>query len=166
MERSLYKILFGCVLGGVSLLGSLSETSAQTPPTAAPVKPQSYTTNSLPNGSFLRCWTSMQATRAAADEFVLYKCEWQLNGTLPTQSGFSHLERIARRIQSTSFCVVIQPDNNVELNDERRAQVVHFLRSRGVADAVHRVTLAHPEAEGLTGDDAERIFMQHPQGSH
>jgi hypothetical protein len=149
--------LIGWLLGGAVLLGGpLAGLAAQTPPAAS---------QPLPNGSSLRWWASKQAERAAADEFVIYKCEWHLGGTLPTQTGFTHLERIARRIQGTRYCVIIQPDTNIPVNELRRKQVVKFLTDYGVADAGHRVLLAHPEAEGLNGDEAERLFSQHPQSS-
>jgi hypothetical protein len=70
------------------------------------------------------------------------------------------LERIAHRIQSTRFCVIIQPDASIPLNESRRKQVVKFLTDNGVPDAVHRVVLAHPEAEGLNGNEAERLFLK------
>jgi hypothetical protein len=151
--KRLYVPLFG-VLGATVLLGG--SLPAQLP---APAVSQ------LPNGSCLRWWTAKQAERAAADEYVLYTCEWHLGGTLPTQAGFAHLERIARHIRGTPFCVVIQPGPNSALNEVRRKQVIRFLTDYGVADAGHRVFLAYPEAEGLNGNEAERLFLQHPHGN-
>jgi len=152
--KRLYVLLFGGVLSATVLLGR--PLNGQPAPTA-PVSP-------LPNGACVRWWAAKQAERAAADEYVIYKCEWHLGGTLLTQSGFAHLERVARHIQGTRFCVVIQPELNIQLNELRRQQVIKFLTDYGVDNAGHRVFLAHPEAEGLNGSEAERLFLQHPQG--
>lgn len=155
--KRFYGPLFGGVLGAMALLGG--------PLAGLPAQPSSPAASQLPNGSFLRWWASKQAERAAADEYVVYRCEWHLGGTLLTQTGFAHLERVARHIQATRFCVIIQPESNLALNEMRRKQIVKFLTDYGVPDAGHRVFLAHPEAEGLNGNEAERLFLQAPQGN-
>jgi len=64
------------------------------------------------------------------------------------------------------FPVLIQVDLNATLNEARRQTIVAMLTQHGVPDAEQRVVLGYPEAEGLFGEEAERIYPQMLRGSY
>src|SRR5437588_340366 len=47
----------------------------------------------------------------------------------------------------------------------RRLSIVNQLLAHGIADAQQRVIVGYPQAEGLYGDEAARIFTQHYLGT-
>ncbi len=113
-----------------------------------------------PPGSYVRGWVDAQAARAEADDFVFYKHEWYLGGRELGPFGRYHLNEVTKRLRKVPFPVVIQPTLDRELNETRRSLIVQYLKLNDVPDAELRVLVAFPEAEGLLGEDAERIFEQ------
>lgn len=113
-----------------------------------------------PNGTHTRRLQDQQAAKAEADDFVIYKHEWHMGGNQPGPYGRYHLHLIAQRLSSVPFPVMIQADSSSTLNQERRALVVQFLQQAGLADAEQRVVLGFPEAEGLYGEEGERLYPQ------
>jgi hypothetical protein len=99
----------------------------------------------------------LQASRAAADAFVVYKRDWLLNVPTLAPYGTVHLDRIARTIGATPYCVLLEPELDSQMNESRRLQVVNFLAERGVQDAAGRVRVAYPEAEGLSVGEVEQV---------
>src|SRR5262249_33836290 len=45
----------------------------------------------MPAGHYLRLWNEAMATRAEADDFVIYKHEWYMGGVVPGPYGVYHL---------------------------------------------------------------------------
>ncbi|HWY88596.1 MAG TPA: hypothetical protein VNX28_17925, partial [Gemmataceae bacterium] len=52
------------------------------------------------------------------------------------------------------------------INEARRLTVIAYLEQKGIATASEVVRIGYPQAEGLYGDEAERIYRQmlRPQG--
>jgi hypothetical protein len=113
-----------------------------------------------PTGTHSRRLQDLQANKAEADDFVIYKHEWHMGGNQPGPYGRYHLHLIAQRLPTVPFPVMIQADTSGALNQERRALVVQFLMQAGIADAEQRVVIGFPEAEGLYGEEGERIYPQ------
>ncbi len=119
----------------------------------------------LPVGTFSGEYWNRQAIKAEADDFVIYYNEWIDGQSTTNQYGADHLARIAARLPVTPFLVVVQPEpgQNV-LSMARRDVVVNTLLKAGIADAPNRVVLGRPTAEGLFGEEAERIYPQLVRG--
>ena len=114
-----------------------------------------------PLGSYLYGWRDAQAIAAEADQFVIYRQEWYLDGTKPGPYGSYHLQRIVERLPSVPFPVIIEVDMRDEkINLARKTFVVNQLLAAGITDAPARVIVGYPRAEGLFGDEAARIFLQ------
>src|SRR6202035_3359428 len=118
-----------------------------------------------PLGTSVRSWQQAQATVAAQDAFVIYLHEWYTAKELGPFGRF-HLDRIAERLSSVPFQVIIQPDlHNAALNEARRTSVIAFLCGKGITDAPQRVIIGFPLAEGLFGDEAGRVYLPIVGGS-
>jgi hypothetical protein len=114
-----------------------------------------------PNGTFTHQLLDSQAAKAEADDFVIYKNEWYLEGKTLGPFGTYHLAEIAKRLPSVPFPVVIQPAADPALNEVRRQAIVTCLLNNGSPDADHRVIIAYPQAEGLFLEcEGERAFIQ------
>lgn len=98
------------------------------------------------------------AAEAAKDQFVIYLMEWT-SETVPGPYGQYHLERIAEALPGCPFPVIIQPCPEDRINFARRSAVVTFLLNKGISDAEQRIRVAYPQAEGLFGIEAPRIFF-------
>lgn len=114
----------------------------------------------LPAGSHVRGWQDAQTAKAEADDFVFYKQEWYLGGKDLGPYGRYHLTEVMKRLRKVPFPIVIQPGADRELNEVRRQLIVQYLKLNDVPDAELRVLVAFPEAEGIAGEEAERIFLQ------
>lgn len=113
-----------------------------------------------PNGTYVRQWQKVHINNAAADEFVIYRNEWLGNKLTLTPYGQFHLLRIVERLPFVPYRLVIQPECDEKLDQERRLEIVKFLYQRGVPDALNRVVLDYPAAEGLFGDEAARAYFR------
>jgi hypothetical protein len=111
-----------------------------------------------PAGIYVRQWQAVQIDRANLDDFVIYGNEWYKGGFLPGPGGQRHLGQIVKRLPFAPFRVVIQPDLQPEKNEPRRLFVIKYLAAHGISDAAQRVIVEFPEAEGLYGDEAIRIY--------
>jgi hypothetical protein len=113
-----------------------------------------------PNGTFVHRVQDVQAKKAEASDFVFFLDEWYKGGTALGPHGTYHLGHIIPRLPEVPFPVVIQPSPDAALNETRRQTLVAALLKRGVADAEERVIIAFPDAEGLNGEEAERIYLE------
>src|SRR5262249_13064514 len=101
----------------------------------------------------LRLWNEAMATRAEADDFVIYKHEWYMGGVVPGPYGVYHLGTIARRLDRVPFPVIIQPVGIAEIDKARVRVVVDYLTQHGIKDAEQGVCPAYPEEEGRRFND-------------
>jgi hypothetical protein len=113
----------------------------------------------LPPGSHVHSIFDAQCAKAEADDFVFYKHEWYLGGRELGPYGRYHLNEVTKRLRKVPFPVVIQPTADRELNEIRRQLIVQYLKLNDIPDAELRVLVAFPEAEGLFGEEAERIYI-------
>ena len=114
-----------------------------------------------PYGWFVHQWQNAQAAKAEADDFVIYKHEWFKGGTELGPYGMYHIQQILKRLPGVPFPVMLQAETQSPARNEmRRAVIVNYLAQVGVHDPESRVVLGYPEAEGLYGDEATRIYRQ------
>lgn len=114
-----------------------------------------------------------QVNRGAASDFVIHQHEWFLGGTELGPAGRRHISRLQSRLTREAHQVIIEPadpDLKVhagikdaalaaqELDQTRRFEVIQMLFQCGIPDAEMRVRIAYPQAEGLDGAQATRIF--------
>ncbi len=111
-----------------------------------------------PTGTYVCQWQVAQAARAEADDFVVYQYEW-LGGS-PTLSPFGqqHVHVLAQHIERVPLPILVESSGDEALDAARRDAVVQQLARRGVSDAHLRVVVGRPAAEGLSGDEAVRIY--------
>ena len=114
-----------------------------------------------PYGWFVHKWEDAQCAKAEADDFVIYKHEWFKGGTELGPYGTYHIQQILKRLPGVPFPVLIQVETqDPARNEMRRMVIVNYLAQAGVPDPDARVVLGYPEAEGLYGDEAVRIYQQ------
>lgn len=114
-----------------------------------------------PYGWFVHGWQNAQCAKAEADDFVIYKHEWFKGGYELGPYGIYHMQQILKRLPGVPFPVLLQVESqDPARNETRRAVIVNFLAQVGVPDAETRVVLGYPEAEGLYGDEAPRIYQR------
>ncbi len=114
-----------------------------------------------PYGWFVHGWQNAQCAKAEADDFVVYKHEWFKGGSELGPYGIYHMQQMLKRLPSVPFPVLLQVESqDPQRNEMRRAVVVNLLAQSGIADSETRVVLGYPEAEGLYGDEAPRIYRQ------
>lgn len=111
-----------------------------------------------PPGTHIRGWQEVHAQEAEADDFVIYKHEWLHDGVKLGPYGSYHLREIIKRVSHVPFPVIVQADVRTELNEARRREIVNLLTKYGIADAAQRVRVDYSAAEGLYGEEAERIY--------
>ncbi|MCS6853092.1 MAG: hypothetical protein NZ700_18200 [Gemmataceae bacterium] len=146
---ALPSLLVGCASGGGSQWWNVDNCS-RIPRGAIPE----------PVGSKVLRFQNVQAGKAEADDFVIYKHEWFLDGQELGPYGRYHLNLIARRLPEVPFPVVVQQSNDEALNEARRQVIIRELAVRGILDAPERVIVAFPEAEGMYGEQAEATFQR------
>jgi len=113
-----------------------------------------------PIGTYVCQWQTEQMARAEADDFVIYRYEWLRETDQFSPFGGQHVMRMAKRLPLAPFPVVIEPSDNQELDQARRARLIGMLAELGTADASQRVVIGVPEAEGLYGQEAPNVTRQ------
>ncbi len=115
----------------------------------------------LPAGTYMNEFFARQAGKAEADDFVFYYNEWVDDQAVLGPYGTEHIDRVVARLPLVQFPIIVQPEpNRPILSTLRRQALIDSLRKAGVADAEQRVFVGRSAAEGLFGDEAERIYPQ------
>ena len=143
-------VTLGLLAGCAPTCGLGYRHKAELPPEVTP----------QPLGTFAHGWQEAQAAKAEASDFAFYLDEWYMGGKYLGPSGVSHLRQVIHRLPTEPFPVVIQPHEDEALNLARRQFIVEALMTHGIIDAERRVIIETPIAEGLHGDEAERIYYQ------
>ncbi|HMP16002.1 MAG TPA: hypothetical protein PKD72_03180, partial [Gemmatales bacterium] len=115
-----------------------------------------------PHSTVRRHWDT-QAAKAEADDFVFYRHEFYMDGKELGPYGQYHVRLIANRLQEVPFPVLIQAVPDARLNEARRQTVILALKRAGLDDIDQRVIVGFPEAEGMSGEEAERVNASLPQ---
>src|SRR6516165_463467 len=151
--------MYGCLLGAGLVWPSAAladgrdwswmrvNNCANIPPEAQPA----------PAGTYVNKFIQIQTAIAEQDDFVIYKHMWYRAGTELGPLGRYQLDLISRRLASVPFPVVIETSKNDSLDEQRRDIIVSLLAARGFNDP-SRVVVAFPQAEGLYGDEAPRLY--------
>jgi hypothetical protein len=113
-----------------------------------------------PNGSFVHKIQDVQVGKAQASNFVIFLDEWYKGGSVLGPYGAYHVNRIALKLPEAPYPVVIQPSPDGAVNEARREHIVAALAKCGVTEPEHRVIVAYPDAEGLYGEEAPRIYCE------
>jgi hypothetical protein len=113
-----------------------------------------------PRGAHVQAFMDVQAGKAEADDFVIYKHEWCEDGKVLGPYGNYHLGQIIRRLPTVPFPVLIQVGPDDKLNEVRRQLIVSQLAAAGIHDPEQRVIVGFPAAEGVYGDEAEIIYYR------
>ena len=139
-------VLAGCMNHQSSLVDKCSNI----PPGAIP----------QPIGTHANEIITRQVNKAEMDQFAIYLYEWSGDSANFGPFGSHHIERLAARLPHVAFPVVIEPDCDPGVNEARRLSVIAYLEQHGIANAAQVVHLGYPQAEGLYGDEAERVYRQ------
>jgi len=137
-------------LGGSAGGGKFIDKCADIPQGAIP----------QPIGTHTNTLYTNQVNKAEMDQFVIYLYEWQGDSPNFGPFGARHIDRLAARLPKVTFPVIIEPDCDAGINEARRLTVVAYLEQHGIANAVQVVRLGYPIAEGIYGDEAQRIYRQ------
>jgi hypothetical protein len=114
-----------------------------------------------PPGTYTNEYLNREAGKAEGDDFTIYYNEWVDGQAVLGPFGGEHLDRIIARLPFVPFQVVIQPEPNLPiLNGLRHKAMIEALTEAGFKDAAKRVVVGRPAAEGLFGEEAERIYPQ------
>jgi hypothetical protein len=142
----------GTLLAGDKCCGSwlCVDNCATIPPGAQPALP----------GTYVNRFINTQDTLAETDDFVIYKHMWLKGGKTLGPLGRYQLDQIAKRLPGVPFPVVVATSKNDELDEARREHIIALLAMRGLTDPT-RVIVAYPVAEGLYGEEAERIWQSY-----
>lgn len=122
----------------------------------------------VPPGTYTNAWLNKQADKAEVDDFVLYYNDFKDGTAELGPFGRPHMAQIIARLPTVPYPVIIQPEDDLykplaelkALNEMRRAAVVEILCKAQIPDAADRVVIGHPTAEGLFGDEGDRIYPQ------
>lgn len=110
-----------------------------------------------PIGTHSQALFALQAQKAEADDFVFYQHEWKESTAQLGPFGQRHLEMVTRRLPEEQYIVVLEPHADEAVNEARRLTMVQLLQFYQIPDAESRVMVAHPLAEGLTGEEAAKL---------
>src|SRR5262249_36154280 len=109
-----------------------------------------------PSGTYTNRWAFLQAQKAELDDFVIYQNMWFRGGTELGPMGRYYLDLISNRMARHPMPIVIETSRDDKLDESRREVLITLLERRGLKDPT-RVIVAFPIAEGLLGEEAQRI---------
>ena len=104
-----------------------------------------------------------QSAKAEADDFVFYRHEFYFDGKDLGPYGQYHARLVANRLSQVPFPVLVQAVPDARLNEQRRQTVIAALKRSGLENIDQRVIVGFPEAEGMSGEEAERVNNSLPQ---
>jgi len=117
----------------------------------------------FPLGAVTDAHWETQQTNAEAADFVFHVHEFVRDTAELAPGAKRHIESVALRMEHVPFPILIeqsQYDASPELDRERRRTVIDALARMGIVDADKRVVIASAFAEGFTGVEGERAYIQ------
>ena len=114
-----------------------------------------------PVGTYTNELLNRQADKAERDDFVFYYNEWIDGQAVLGPRGGEHLDKVIMRLRTVPFAVIVQPEpDQPVLNAARQKALIDALVDAGYPEAPQRVFVGRPPAEGMYGEEAERIYPQ------
>lgn len=113
-----------------------------------------------PHGSYARYYMQTQTWNGLADSLVLYRYDFEgLRAIDLSPRGRYQLKKIATAAIPAGLPIVIQPSGiSNTLDQKRQEQVLLQLQQLGFAPDAAVVQIAHPQAPGLDGPEAQAIW--------
>ena len=112
-------------------------------------------------GSYQREFMFRQAAKAEADDFVIYQYEWTLDTADLGPFGRRHLAAASRRLETDApFGIMIEASSDPKIDEAHYLAITDILGQLGVKEPASRVRLGVPAAEGLFGDEAQRVYFR------
>jgi len=99
-----------------------------------------------------------QTFKASLDRYVVHNREWYMGGVTLGPAGRRHVLGLLDELRRSEAALILAPDEDVRRDEPRRRALVELLANAGFSDALARVRLAYPIAEGLYGEEAIRIY--------
>lgn len=119
-----------------------------------------------PVGTYTNELLNRQAAKGERDDFVFYYNEWLDGQAVLGPEGGEHLDKVILRLRTVPFAVIVQPEpDQPTLNAQRQKALIEALIDAGYPEAPQRVFVGRPPAEGLFGEEAERIYPQLVRGA-
>ena len=109
-----------------------------------------------PPGTKLCNWQTMQVSAAAADQFVLYRCDFVGDSTSLSPAALDRVGRLVQAGAAGNLPWIVEPSDDAAIDLARVDSVISELSGRGVSPV--DVSIATPAALGLTGTLAEGIL--------
>jgi hypothetical protein len=127
-------------------------------------------------GTYRNAYLNKMSDKAEVDDFVIRYNEFKDGTAVLGPHGREHLAQMIARLPMVPFPVIIQPepewlqatatpaspeDKPVDaraLDESRRRVIVDLLCQAKIPDAEKRVVIGIPTAEGLFGEEGERIY--------
>jgi hypothetical protein len=110
-------------------------------------------------GAYVREFQFRQCAKAEADDFVIYQYEWMQDTPDLSPFGRRHLATASRRLEADApFGLMIEASVDPKLDEARYLALTDILGQLGVADPATRVRIGVPAAEGLFGEEAQRVY--------
>lgn len=116
-------------------------------------------------GTYSHQWQDAEASRAAADKFVLYPADWVGGGQELGPLARQRLARLAKQTGETGGPFLIVETADPQLNESRRLAVREFLAQQGLDLPQESIVVGYPAAAGLDGVTAEHAARKSLQGS-
>ncbi len=117
-------------------------------------------------GADVREFQFRQAAKAEADDFVIYQYEWTMETAELGPFGRRHVAAASRRmVADAPFNFLIEASEDPKLDESRFLALTDILGQVGIADPASRVRIGVPAAEGLFGDEAQRVYPRIISGS-
>jgi hypothetical protein len=123
-----------------------------------------------PNGAKVNLIFQIQADEAKAEKMVFYREEFELDRENLKTISLAHVDRIANWMKSGAypyilFPVRVEPTGDAKLDEERRMGIAKLLMERQALDTDQRVVVGFGKAEGLRGDEIDRVGRGAPANS-
>ncbi len=110
-----------------------------------------------PLGSHTCGWQTAQAEAAERDDFVVYRYEWIGQSVELGPFGTRHVMGLAQRMATQPATLVLEPSGDATLDSTRREALIQSLASQNLPDPASRVVVGWGVAEGLEGQEAQRL---------
>ena len=117
-----------------------------------------------PTGAHVGAWQTTQHALAKRDALVIYQYEWKGESAELGPFGQRHVSGLVQRLETPSSSIILEPSESDSLDTDRQASLVALLTARGVSDAESRISVGYATAEGLRGQESQRLEQGYFRG--